>query len=122
MSWASRCTVRRNGHHVTVVLLRYDFFSYPAIMYFKPEFVVSFALHHMWKAWRKQEKKSVGSWFDAESASPLGGKFSQLKQHDLVCASTLIWQCRTHSFFIPSSEYQPLPISRTAISRSFFST
>ena len=33
------------------------------------------ALHHMCKAWCKQ-KKSVGSWFDAESASPLGGELS----------------------------------------------
>ena len=36
------------------------------------------ALHHMWKAWSAcigKQKKSVGSWFDAESA-PLGGELS----------------------------------------------
>ena len=33
------------------------------------------ALHHMWKAGCKQGKKSVGSWFVAESA-PLGGELS----------------------------------------------
>ena len=52
------------------------FFSYPVIMYFTAGFAGVFsALHHMCKAWCKQ-KKSVGSWFDAESASPLGGELS----------------------------------------------
>ena len=61
MSFASWCTVRRNGHHGTVELLRYAFFSYTAIMYFTAGVAGAFgALHHMWKAWRKQEKKSCG--------------------------------------------------------------
>ena len=51
------------------------FFSYPAIVYFTAGVAGVFsALHHMWKPWSKQ-KKSVGSWFDAESA-PLGGELS----------------------------------------------
>ena len=53
------------------------FFSYPAIMYFTAGVAGVFtALHHMRKACCKQEKKSLGSWFDAESASPLGGVLS----------------------------------------------
>ena len=77
MSSASWCIVRRNGYHWTVELLRYAFFSYTAIMYFTAGVAGAFgALHHMWKAWRKQEKKSVGSWFVAESASPFGGELS----------------------------------------------
>ena len=52
------------------------FFS-TTIMNFTAGVAVFFsALHHMWKAWCKQGKKSVGSWFDAESASPLGGELS----------------------------------------------
>jgi len=51
------------------------FFS-STIMYFTARATGAFgALHHMWKAWCKK-KKSVGSWFDAESASPLGGELS----------------------------------------------
>ena len=51
------------------------FFSYPAIVYFTAGVAGVFsALHHMWKPWSKQ-KKSVGSWFDSESA-PLGGELS----------------------------------------------
>ena len=77
MSSASWCIVRRNGYHWTVELLRYAFFSYTAIMNFTAGVAGAFgALHHMSKAWRKQEKKSVGSWFVAESASPFGGELS----------------------------------------------
>ena len=48
------------------------FYSYPTIMYFKPEFTVSFApCTTCGRRGASKEKKSVGSWFVAESA-PLG--------------------------------------------------
>ena len=48
------------------------FISYRIIMYFTAGVAGVFsALHHMWKPLCKQ-KKSVGSWFDAESAPLLG--------------------------------------------------
>ena len=54
-------------------------YSYPTIVYFTAGVAGVFsALHHMWKAWSAcigKQKKSVGSWFDAESA-PLGGELS----------------------------------------------
>ena len=49
------------------------FFSYPTIN--SSRSLLYSALHHMWKPWSKQ-KKSVGSWFVAESASPFGGELS----------------------------------------------
>ena len=51
------------------------FFFDPIIMHFTARVCGVFCtLHHMWKAWCKQ-KKSVGSWFDAESAQ-LDGELS----------------------------------------------
>ena len=75
MSLASRCAVQRKRapcYSCTPPML-----SSPTLpSYFAAGVASVFsALHHMWKAWCKQGKKSVGSWFVAESA-PLGGELS----------------------------------------------
>ena len=77
-----RCRLRpgaplKKGHHGTVwtKLLRSYVLLYHNVLQAGVAGVFS-ALHQMWKAWCKQEKKSVGSWFHAESASPFGGELS----------------------------------------------
>ena len=70
MSSASWCIVWGYGNSGQLYSSA-AFFSYPIIVYFTAGVAGAFsALHHMLKAWCKQ-KKSVGSWFDAESV-PLG--------------------------------------------------
>ena len=72
MSSESWCAVWRNGHHVIVLLLP-AFFSYPTIVYFKPVSPIpSSPCTTCGRRGASKEKKSVGSWFVAESA-PLGG-------------------------------------------------
>ena len=59
MSWAFWCTVWGNGHHGKVVLLRcFLLLPYHHVLQ-AGVYGVFCALHHMWKAWRKQGKKKV---------------------------------------------------------------
>ena len=151
MSLASRSPSKENGHHVTVVLLR-SFLLLPSCTS-QPESPVS-SCTACGGVVQARKKKSVGSWFVAESA-PLVGELSwrltylsntlrklrgyiygfflllpkggspwpynrmegkEVGQLDKVANRASIQV----DIFLPSSEYEPLPISRTEISRSFF--
>ena len=100
------------------------FFSYPVIMYFTAGFAGVFsALHHMWKPWCKQGKKKC--WFMVCCRECIPAWWGALvKRENLirVLLNRAEGSVYGHilSFFLPSSEYQPVPISRTANSRSFF--
>ena len=100
------------------------FFSYPVIMYFTAGFAGVFsALHHMWKPWCKQGKKKC--WFMVCCRECIPAWWGALvKRENLirVLLNRAEGSVYGHilSFFLPSSEYQPVPISRTEFPFLFY--